>query len=642
MLAGSASVSARYHAPYEGSRIYWDVSSKQELFPSGNYARLIELADGRLMVAAEAGGGISVRYSSDGGATWTTAERIVKSADRVPYAVPDLTQLADGTILVGFNPRPSTPYSDERRFGIRTMRSTDNGATWEGPIFIYDAQMTFEDGCWEPSFLQLPSGEVHCYFANENNFVNSNEQEISVSRSLDGGQTWSEASRVCYRAGSRDGMPSAILTPEGEIVVIVEDNGHGGYGGFRATTVRCSLENNWKSWVDAGSANRSMIFADSYDKGFISAAPYLRQFKSGETVASWQGDRGERAGKGENFFDMFVAVGDANARGFKAVTEPFGLELTDHALWNSVGVAGENTVFALASIGGPNKGNAINLMQGKLLKGFEADFGTPDVENGGVVGDWTATEGEQVLMGLETRNRSAMDFLYDDENLYFVAKVNDRTQIDEGDESDGVFLYLDTDNISDVSPQKGIFRLFLNLNGEVEMAQGSGGRWLEQATPEGVEMTVTKSRTNYVMKMKVAWKALGLEGAPVEKLMRCNLAVRDRRNSTTVITDVIADVENDRSWTWPELKLNDNGGASVEAPEVGETAVSMIVDGGVLRVAGSDEIGCVRVYSMAGGLIAEVDGAGCEGCVVLDGVSGVVVVEVVMADGGMVHGKVLL
>lgn len=94
-------------------------------------------------------------YSSNGGNTWSAPEKIVQSAPDLPAAVPDLIQLSDGTILVGYNPRPSKPYSTERRFGIRLVRSTDNGKTWSDSIFVYDASHTFEDGCWEPSFNSL-------------------------------------------------------------------------------------------------------------------------------------------------------------------------------------------------------------------------------------------------------------------------------------------------------------------------------------------------------------------------------------------------------------------------------------------------------------------------------------------------------
>ena len=135
LLAGN--VSAVRKDPYSSSRIFWDRNSEKTLFSSGNYARIIQLQDGRIMAAAEAGGGISVCYSSNYGQTWTSPEVIIRSANKVPYAVPDLIQLTDGTIIVGFNPRPSEPYSEDRKFGIRAVRSTDNGNTWSNAINSY-------------------------------------------------------------------------------------------------------------------------------------------------------------------------------------------------------------------------------------------------------------------------------------------------------------------------------------------------------------------------------------------------------------------------------------------------------------------------------------------------------------------------
>ena len=197
-----------------------------------------------------------------------------------------------------------------------------------------------------------------------------------MCRSFDGGLTWGQPSRICYRAGTRDGMPVPILTENDEIVVIIEDNGHPGRNGFRATTVRTPLAENWSTWVDATSQRREMIFADDAEKAFISAAPYLRKLGKDETIASWQGDRRDRQGTGEDHFDMFVAVGDADARNFRAVSQPFGLSLSQHGLWNSVSALDDGSVFALSSIGDANHGNAINVMKGYAMKGFSANFGT--------------------------------------------------------------------------------------------------------------------------------------------------------------------------------------------------------------------------------------------------------------------------
>ena len=110
-------------------------------------------------------------------------------------------------------------------------------------------------------------------------------------------------------------MPVPILTDNNEIVVIIEDNGWGnGYNGFRATTVRTTLDDNWSNWIPRNNNNREMIFANAADKTFISAAPYIRKLGKDETIASWQGDRGERKGMGEDRYEMSVGVGDAEGK----------------------------------------------------------------------------------------------------------------------------------------------------------------------------------------------------------------------------------------------------------------------------------------------------------------------------------------
>ena len=151
---------------YQRSRIFWDMSSRRTVFGSGGYARIIQLHDGRLLATCESGG-IVIAFSDDNGNTWGSPVRIVNNVNRVPNCVPDLIQLSDGTIIVAYNPRPSAPYTTDRKFGIRCKRSVDNGATWSDEIFVNDARHTFEDGCWEPSMLELPSGELQLYFADE-------------------------------------------------------------------------------------------------------------------------------------------------------------------------------------------------------------------------------------------------------------------------------------------------------------------------------------------------------------------------------------------------------------------------------------------------------------------------------------------
>ena len=608
LLAGN--VSAVRKDPYSSSRIFWDRNSEKTLFSSGNYARIIQLQDGRIMAAAEAGGGISVCYSSNYGQTWTSPEVIIRSANKVPYAVPDLIQLTDGTIIVGFNPRPSEPYSEDRKFGIRAVRSTDNGRTWSNAIFIFDAQHTFNDGCWEPSFLELPSGELQCYFANENDFTSSNEQCISMCRSFDKGLTWGEPVRISFRPGTRDGMPVPILTADNEIVVIIEDNGWPGRSGFRATTVRCSLKDNWSSVVGADSPNRNMIFANEEDKQYASAAPYLRQLATGETIASWQGDYGDRAGVSSDAYGMFVAVGDADAKNFKGITAPFDLSMSEHSLWNSVTSVGDGSVIALGSIGGQNVGNAIHMVKGYPMNHFEANYGTPALDGTFVGDDWTYKNAQQVIMGQVTGNRTTADFLYDHDNLYFTARVIDRDIFTDKVDNDGVFLSLDMLNASDTYPQTGMFQFFFNVDGTMELKYGENNRWNDAASTDGVNYQVSLKSFYYDVEVAIPWEVLGLEAAPTpEDVMRVNIEVRNRIEGA-IETEKITDTETRESWTWMEFRVNEAPeGAGIGSPD-DEGELDVYVYGQVLHVTSPDDMAECALYTYDGKLIGRMEQVG--------------------------------
>ena len=624
--------------PYSGSRIFWDTDSELTLFPSGNYARIIQLQDGRIMAAAESGGGISVCYSSNYGKTWTSPELIVRQQSLIPYAVPDLIQLTDGTILVGFNPRPSSPYSENRKFGIRTMISHDNGKNWEGPIFIFDAQYISDNGCWEPSFLELPSGELHCYFANENDFTLSNEQCISMCRSFDKGKTWSDPIRISFRPGSRDGMPVPIITDNGEIAVIIEDNGWPGYSGFRATTVRCPLSDNWNSVIGADSPNRNIIFANTNDKKYKSAAPYLRKLQSGETIASWQGDYGDRKGVGESQYDMFVAVGDKDAKNFKAISAPFNLSLSQHSLWNSIAVVGDGSVIALGSIGDPNTGNAIKMIKGYPKTYFEADFGTP-VLDGSASGDtWTYKNAQQVFMGNVTKNKTTADFLYDNKYLYFTARVIDRDIYTDKVDNDGIFLSLDLENACDTYPQKGMFQFFLDVNGNVTMKYGDNNNWHDADNTEDITYIVNTKSFYYDMEIAIPWKLLGYETAPVQNQMRVNLEIRNRKDGA-VEKEIIPETLAKQSWSWMEFRLNKTE-SGIQTPLSDNQNIIAYTEHGTLNIKSNTDISGISVYASNGALLHQVQNYGNSYQIPLS-YSGNGILKIKLANGNTVSKKIL-
>ncbi len=623
---------------YTGSRIFWDFDSRQQLFDAhSNYARIIQLQDGRIMVACEGGGGISVRYSSDYGDTWTTPERIATNENMLPFAVPDLIQLKDGTIIVGFNPRPSSPYSEDRRFGCRCVISEDNGKTWTDPITIYDAHYTGEGGCWEPSFLELPSGEIHCYFADESDFMTSNEQCISVCRSFDKGKTWSERSRVCFRSGARDGMPVPILTEDGEIIVIIEDNGWPGKPGFRATTVRCTLEDNWSTPILADSPNREIIFQNEEDyTTYRSAAPYLRQLPTGETIASWQGDHWDRVAGQESTYDMYVAVGDKDARNFKAVTAPFDLDPGIHSLWNSVVCVGDGSVIALGSIGGAN---AINMIKGRAYSYFEAEYGTPKLDGSSLRENYTTKMGKQIYMGSARTNKVNADFLYDHQNLYFTTRVADTNIYSGQGDADYIELFFDFEDCCDTFGQKGMFQFRINLDGTVEMKSGNNNRWTTVSDTSAITALSSIKTSYYEVEVAFPWSLFGYDKVPTEKPIRFDFRVKNFTGNDLLEVN-IPDAVRRQSWSWMELKLREAPESALETTVENDDIDAVIIDNNILVTANSD-IKDIALHSLAGVTVYSAKNCGTSHNISTT-LTGGAILQVTLADGRQVNKKILL
>lgn len=551
LLSVSLPSYSAWHQPYKGSRIFWDNSTRKTVFQSGGYARIIQLQDGRLMAACE-NNGIDIAFSKNKGGIWSAAKKIVTNTNNVPNCTPDLIQLKDGTIVVGYNPRPSRPYTEDRRFGIRCKRSTDNGRTWSDEIFVNDASYTFEDGCWEPSFLELPSGELQLYFADEGPYTTSDEQQISMCRSFDGGKTWTGAQKVSFRAGDRDGMPSAILLQDGKTIALAfEDNGWSGIDNFIPTIATCPLETNWNNyWAKTNSQCRWKAVDYRYCPLRRGGAPYLRKLPWGETIMSHQGENGNGVNMSKQ--QMWVYVGNEKAKNFKAMSEPFG---TDNSLWNSLAVIDTGTVVAVGSMSG-----RIDMIKGRALRQLSAPYGHPKVDGkhtmneGYYIGDAT-----QMILGHSAdKVQFTADFAYDGDSLYFITQVSDVTQHPlTSAYSDGVTLFLDTKYASDEYPVTGMYRLFFKLTGDIVTYEGSSKkrRWVSSKLT-GLRSMVKTLKKLYTIEAAIPWKSLGYDKAPEGHLMRANIMMHDNRTGgDEVIYCMLPDARRDASWSWMDFAV---------------------------------------------------------------------------------------
>ena len=329
-------------AAEETARLAWDRRTLRLIEPGGTYGRMTRLGDGSLVFACEKQGALQARRSTDAGRTWSDAQPVASWADGA-LANPELLALRDGSLLCFHNRRPRQPA--RAPYAIAVSRLEPGAAAWSPPCVIYEAGAEFGNGCWEPSAVQLPSGGLLLFFANEAPYRSSGEQEISLMRSADGGRAWSRAERIGFRAGHRDGMPVALALAGGAgVVVAIEDNGLG--GAFKPAILFSPLDDLWRSGAVTGeSARRWSALAEPLPAAVYAGAPYLRQLPSGPTLLAFQ-----RSGSGDiRQSRIAVCLGDSRARHFGAPSSPFPETPGAPQLWAGLCVQDARTVTLLAT-----------------------------------------------------------------------------------------------------------------------------------------------------------------------------------------------------------------------------------------------------------------------------------------------------
>jgi hypothetical protein len=329
--------------------IEWDTNTLVLIQRQGHYGRIIRLRQGPLVCGYDFRGRIWIRLSSNEGKTWQPAVQVAEW-EFGGLTNTELLELQDGTLLCFYDARPgispSAPADAPRArpFAICMARSADHGRTWQKPVTLYGGGREWGNGCWEPAAIQLPSGEIQVFFANEAPYRESDEQEITLLRSTNNAATWSAPERVSFRAKHRDGMPVPLVLQNGiDMVAAIEDNGLN--GDFKPVILHTTRQDNWHSGaIPAQSPHRWGALARPLPATVYAGAPYIRQMPSGEVILSFQ--TSEQGGVRKAC--MAVAIGDSRARQFGPLSFPFPRQPNRPQLWNSLFVKNATTLTAVS------------------------------------------------------------------------------------------------------------------------------------------------------------------------------------------------------------------------------------------------------------------------------------------------------
>lgn len=548
--------------PVEGIRIAWNYGSMQKLAPQGQryagwagYPRVRRLNDGTVMAVYDIDGNGEMVQSKDQGKTWSspvvtfkkhTGTNASGQSTDVNIANSELCQLQNGDLIMACNYRPAK--NEIAPFAIAVRKSTDMGQTWSEDQIIYEAKPRFIDGCWEPSFLQLPDGELQVYFANEAPFTTSDEQNISMLSSPDNGKTWTKDPKtVSFRANRRDGMPVALLVDD-EILVSIEDNN---IGEFKPYIVRSKISDNWNSPVLASSLNREYALKTQLPNAIYAGAPYIMRIPSGEVILSYQ-TTGERSSNWE-LSTMEVAIGDKRGRNFEKLTRPFDVPLTREAKWNSISLWDEHTIVAASTTSFRSTNCEVWIICGHIIPEMQASKNPITFDGTVSASEWG--ENFPVFVGHKSPVNLSAGVCRDDKNMYVGVVVKDTKLVTDPNDpakADGVNLYLDAGNYSLSSPDSGLFKIWCNYKGETKIYEGNKGQWKEIKADNLRAKVSTNDQTGYQIEFEVPFSVLRKSD---QSDIRLNLGLVEYSSPTSFYEETIVHSTANESNTWLRVVL---------------------------------------------------------------------------------------
>ena len=379
--------------------------------------------------------------------TWSNKGEIFNSYDIIDskgnknihcYANCDGLVLSNGDILAVASCRANSGYRDlPEDAGIELKRSTDNGVTWSEPIKIYQGVN------WEPFLLELPTGELHCYFTDSSRTGlegHGTDTGTAMVVSTDGGKTWkpdfsSSPYYVLRMRWEKNGivgynhqMPSVVRLNDNKGLAAAVETNNSGYH----ISLCYSDKDKWE-YLAADQEGP----VDSNNCVFSGMGPYLGQLPSGETVLSY-----------ESSSKYTLKIGDTTARNFGNAYQPFS-----GGYWGSFCIIDSHTL-----VGTNIKAKEGPVQMAQFVLNHRIDAVKRKVTIDGNNKEWANTD-HALFVGSKSQAQGTLRCSYDDDNIYFLLEVLDRNLL----ASDYASLYVSP--VSNNKLSKGACCIQVTMNG---------------------------------------------------------------------------------------------------------------------------------------------------------------------------------
>lgn len=396
-------------------RSYVELGNNDVKIDAPVYPRLKKMANGKyIMVYQNNQIGADTYYAiSSDLKTWTGGNRlfarhaIVDQAgnnNERRFSTCNVLVLANGDIIAVASYRANSNYRLlPLNNGLIMKRSTDNGLTWSSAVEIYQGTN------WEPHLMQLPSGEVQCYFTDSRTHIAEYNTGTGLITSNDNGNTWTPSFgnaplRVIRKKfGEQSGvglytdqMPGVIrLNNTNKLAAAVES-----YNNTSNYYLSMAYTGDDGKWTNLSETQEGPTDRQNYV--FPGAGPSLVQFPSGETVLSY------------NTGSLYrLRLGDATARTFSEPYTPF----TKTGYWGTVEMADSHQI-----IGAMHTAGAIMLARFSLNHRITATSRKATIDGNNT--EWATTD-QALFVGKKSQAQATLRCSSDAENVYFLVEVFD-------------------------------------------------------------------------------------------------------------------------------------------------------------------------------------------------------------------------